>query len=63
MRLTAQSTEAASYPLTFLLGGRTDISTPSQQEIYGMFLKDKAGTIAKAAQNWPKIMSKAPAEL
>ena len=33
------------------------------EEIYGMFLKDKAGTIAKAAQNWPRIMSKAPAEL
>ncbi|NJO32670.1 MAG: YHS domain-containing protein [Rhodospirillales bacterium] len=33
------------------------------EEIYGMFLKDKAGTIAKAAVNWPKIMSKAPSEL
>lgn len=33
------------------------------EEIYGMFLKDKAGTIAKAAANWPKIMNKAPADL
>ncbi len=33
------------------------------EEIYGLFLKDKAGTIAKAAANWPKIMSKAPSEL
>lgn len=33
------------------------------EEIYKMFLKDKAGTIAKAAANWPKIMSTAATAL
>jgi YHS domain-containing protein len=33
------------------------------EEIYNMFLKDKAGTIAKAAANWPKIQHTAAVAL
>jgi YHS domain-containing protein len=33
------------------------------EEIYQMFLKDKAGTIAKAAANWPKIQHTAATAL
>jgi hypothetical protein len=33
------------------------------EKIYNMFLKDKAGTIAKAASNWPKIQHTAAAAL
>ena len=33
------------------------------EEIYQMYLKDKAGTISKAAANWPVIMHTAAASL
>ena len=33
------------------------------EEIYTMFLKDKAGTIAKASGNWPKIIHTAATAL
>lgn len=33
------------------------------EDIYKEFLKDKAGTIARAAANWPKIINKAAVDL